>query len=61
MQAIAEIQSSQFRELQVSLSSVIKQLADLKYDNLVLRNEVSSLVSRIAQLEADCTVPINDD
>lgn len=39
MQAIAGIQatqSSQFRELQVSLVSVTKQLADLKNDNLLL-------------------------
>jgi len=54
-------QSSQFRELQVSLASVTKQLADLKNDNLLLRNEVSSLAARIAILEADHTVPVNDD
>jgi len=51
LQAIAEkqsSQSSQFCELQVSLSSVIKQLADLKNDNMVLRNEVFSLASHIA-------------
>lgn len=64
MQAIAGMQasqSSQFRELQVSLASVTKQLADLKNDNLLLRNEVSSLAARIAILEADHIVPVNDD
>ncbi|KAF0751786.1 Reverse transcriptase domain-containing protein [Aphis craccivora] len=54
-------QSSQFRELQVSLASVTKQLADLKNDNLVLRNEVSSLAARIAIFEGDHIVPVNDD
>jgi len=54
-------QSSQFRELQASLASVTKQLADLKSDNLVLRNEVSSLAARIAILETDHIVPANDD
>lgn len=64
MQAIAGMQasqSSQFRELQMSLASVTKQLADLKNDNLLLRNEVSSLAARIAILEADHTVSVNDD
>lgn len=64
MQAIAGMQasqSSQFRELQVSLTSVTKQLSDLKNGNLLLRNEVSSLAARIAILEADHIVPVNDD
>jgi len=63
MQAIAGMQasqSSQFRELQVSLASVTKQLADLKNDNMVLRNEVSSLAARISILEADHQA-VNDD